>query len=437
MIRCVNLTCLLFLLCSTLIMACSDKQADQNDTIFSKQIDSLTVLGKFIIQEKESTLTEISHVAFSPIGATMSICAANGNSCFIVSTKNGEVYDVIKTHYTMIDSIAQYIKFVDSFAPSMKVVTMTDLIEMAKKNQQKIDVSQILNQLKANFFSSAFLSEKQIAINILVPVLLENKKSNNPERGMASLPTLSCYSLNEKNIYSIRSYENELGGNTAGVSHGNILIIDSNTIASPYLDYTNKFSGKFEEINTIGFYNFYGEKKAKSFFLPKEYWQSNMGYSFYKLYTCLSDDSNVYINFSRIPKIFNMNKNFSFEISNLPNYSSNEYFFKNISTNHQDSLLNYLNYSTIGLYSTSNQSIIVIGYWKDAYEKQNQSKYTWFVQEYSINGKLIRMRTINKMQDSKMGKIEWIAYSKANNSIYVFYISKQNQWQVINYQWEK
>ena len=78
---------------------------------------------------------------------------------------------------------------------------------------------------------------------------------------------------------------------------------------------------------------------------------------------------------------------------------------------------------------------MVVGYWKDEFDRFDVNKYTWFVQEYSVDGKLIGMRTLLNKSDSDKGKIQWITYSKSNNAVYVFYLSKKNVWRVVAYQW--
>lgn len=78
---------------------------------------------------------------------------------------------------------------------------------------------------------------------------------------------------------------------------------------------------------------------------------------------------------------------------------------------------------------------MVVGYWKDEFDRFDVNKYTWFVQEYSVDGKLIGMRTLLNKSDSDKGKIQWITYSKSNNAVYVFYLSKKNGWRVVAYQW--
>ena len=423
--------------CALLFPTCSatDNQAVKNEIpIGNNRIDSLNTINDFFIQEDQQPLTKVSHVAFSPDGKMMSICDIGSYSCFLVSTSTGKTYDIIKSHYSMMDSVALYIKFADS-STSDRIVTMQDLIASGKKNKQQINIQQISSQLSTEFFSTIFLSNDQIIGNSLTRVLLERGQGDNVQRGVASLPTLFCYSLADKKIKNFHPYENENYNNGPSPILGNIALNYLDIIVSPYIDFFNMSKRQYDNIKAIGFFDFNGKKISTTLSLPKEYGEYQLDYNMYHLYLCEGENNHIYAMNSKIPRVFDATNNHSFEMKNMPEYANNKAYLINASSLKQDSISQYFGFISTGLYSKKSQSLMVVGYWKDEFDRFDVNKYMWFVQEYSVDGKLIGMRTLLNKSDSDKGKIQWITYSKSNNAVYVFYLSKKNGWRVVAYQW--
>lgn len=429
----------LWMLCFAIFfITCSatDNQAEIDNSIINIQsIDSLKIINEFFIQEKQQALTEISHTAFSPDGKLMSISDIGGYSCFIISALTGEIYDVIKSHYSMMDSVAMYANFGDS--NNVRIVTIQNLINSAKEKKQKINVAQISSQLSTTVFSTAFLSNNQIIGNGLTPVLLEQGQGDNPLRGTANLPTIFQYSLNDKKITNFRPYDIEAYNNGVSPFDGNIMFKYPDTVIAPYADRFNMKEHRYNEIKTIGFFNLNGKKLSTTLSLPKEYAEYQLDYNFYNLYSCEGENSHIYAVNSIIPRVFDASTGKSFEMKNIPSYANNKAFFSKSSekTISQDSLLRYHKFSIVGLYSKHTPSLMLIGFWKNQADTLDKSNNTWFVQEYSVDGRLIEMRVLPTKESNDRGKVQWISYSKKNNAVYVFYLSKQNGWKVTAYQW--
>ena len=160
--------------------------------------------------------------------------------------------------------------------------------------------------------------------------------------------------------------------------------------------------------------------------LPKEHRQPSLGYSYLNMLATQTEEGDVLVMSTLIPRIYNVTQNTSLALQDIPQL--NDRFYRVIDTIDQNVLrdsissllplsLSHLSVSTAGTY-------MVAGLWNSATTNDSE----WFVQEYDQQGKLLRSKSIQPL--STQEAISSVGYSPPHDAIVVLTIAEETGWKL-------
>lgn len=421
------------------VIACGFRGNPRNDgesRVSIEKIDSLVKIRSFKIKEQENLIGSVDGVAISPSGKKMVIWDKGKHACYVVSA-DGDIENVIKSHYSMLDSLAQYVSFA-SMAPDSYHVMMSDEVRDAKG--RPVSPDKLSSMFPSVFSGVCFEDENHIAIIGTVPVLTQQMREGKNAQVFYSISSLFHYSLDEHRFSSIRPFQMEPSSRWCDVYGGNVTIDHSNnTLVVAYSDYGRVHAGQYDSAYTLARYSLSGSLQQSMMPLPQQYRVGKLNYVFLYLYTDVTSNHDLICAYARTPQIINISKDRRFDLKGIPDSMNNDVFFSQARQNpgiNDQELVDNIRMMIAGLYATTRNTIMVTGAWYDSLDTGTHicTKMTWFVQEYTNDGDLIRMRILP--QDQRDADIvKYVTYSKSEDALLVFRVSKSDGWMVNCYKW--
>lgn len=395
-----------------------------NSEIKSNDIDEMNNFSFNAINEDvENRITSIS--SFTPINDSIIVITDGGSRGAHFLNCKGDFINSIYPPLIFVDSIATNKIAASKFRG--EYYRFLYLNEITYPPNSPYEGELFPDSLIENFIKRVYVKCNTINDSILclsstyemfVQDMDPNEKKNS--RGRENTPILVFYNYKNNVIENIEYFQhkNNLFPRTYSVKFNNqdsqiyAIVKNSNKGLSP------------DKIPFIVSFDGTNEFHVQKYFPPKLYKFAN---SLDLLApTILFVEGNMFCTFRLLDEVYNLTENTSFKIQNLNNDNLNFLDSFNIS----NPSFEKINFTVLYFGLLQNQNLLLM---IDC--KKENDKHEYQIQEYSLNGKLIKSKSISKI-NQKIGDIISLVSLDNNNWIFGLSYSEENEQYILSrFEW--